>query len=61
MEDASSLRPLSVQPTGLKVTIAFLEQEVVINELLAIGFRHLAERVELASQLTFELVQSFNH
>ncbi len=57
MEDASSLRPLSIKSTCLQIAVAFFEQEVVSNELLAISLGHFAQRVELASKLSRETLK----
>lgn len=48
VEDTASFGPLSVQTASLKVLVALLEQEVVIDQLLAVSLREGCERVVLA-------------
>ena len=60
MEDSSSLWPVSVEATGVKESIAFLEEEVIIDQLLLLSRSHGAEGIECASKLTSESVASLN-
>ena len=49
MEDASAIRPVSVETTGFKESITLLEQEVIFNELLLVLGLHSLEWVVLSS------------
>ena len=48
MEDASAIRPVSVETTGFKESITLLEQEVIFNELLLVLGLHSLEWVVLS-------------
>ena len=54
VEDASSFRPVSVAPTCFKESVAFFEQEVVLNELLLVLWGHCSKRIVFALELTSE-------
>jgi len=54
VEDASALWPVAVETACLKESVALLEQEVVSDELVALGISHRAERVEGTLELSVE-------
>jgi len=56
--DASSLGPLALETARLEVLVTTLEEEVISDELVAVGVVHGSEGVVLAGELTIELVQS---
>ena len=58
VEDASSLRPVSVETACIQESVAFLEKEVIGDQLVLLCFGHLAEGVEGTSKLSLELVAS---
>jgi len=60
MEDTSTRRPVSVEVAGLKETVTFLEEEVIINKLFLNGTVHAFKRVEGTLKVTFEVVASLN-
>ena len=60
MEDASAGRPVAVQVARLKETIALLEQEVIIDELLLSCLVHSLERVEGTLEVTIEGLARLN-
>lgn len=60
MEDTSTRRPVSVEVTGLKETVSFLEEEMVINKLLLSSCVHAFKRVEVTLKVTFEVVACLN-
>ena len=60
MEDTSTRRPVSVEVTGLKETVSFLEEEMVINKLLLSSSVHAFKRVEVTLKVTFEVVACLN-
>ena len=57
VEDTTGLRPLALETARLEVLVTTLEEEVISDELLLIGFRHGGEGVVLSSELTVEFVQ----
>ena len=61
MEDASSLRPVSVEATCIQESVAFFEEEVVSDQLVLLRFGHGAERVESTGELSLELAASLNN
>jgi len=54
MEDTSSFRPVSIQTTCTEESISLFEEEVVIDQLGLIFFRHCLKGVVLASKFTSE-------
>jgi len=40
MEDTSSIRPDTVEITGLKESVSLLEKEVIFNKLTSLAFSH---------------------
>lgn len=54
MEDASSLRPVSVYTRRVKEAIALLEQEMVRNQLLSVFLAHGRQRVVVTGEVIFE-------
>jgi len=61
VEDSSSLRPVSVETTGLKESVTFLEEEVVSDQLVLLSFSHGSKRVESASKFTLKSVTGLNN
>ena len=61
VEDTTTLRPVSVQTAGLKESVSFLEQEVIIDQLFAISFRERIKGVEFAREFSVEFTTSFNN
>ena len=60
MEDATTFRPFTVKPCGLKEAIAFFEKEVVLNKLSTLIVVHCRQRVIGASKVTSELTASLD-
>ena len=54
VENSSTLWPVSVETTSVKEPVSFLEEEVIVNQLLLLCWSHGSKRVESASKLTFE-------
>ena len=54
MEDASSLRPVSVYTRRVKEAIALLEQEMVRNQFLSVFLAHGRQRVVVTCEVIFE-------
>jgi hypothetical protein len=52
VENTSTFRPVTVKATSLKETVTFLEQEVIINQLLLLLGGHGAERVISSLKVT---------
>lgn len=61
VEDSSARWPVSVQSTGFKEPVSFLEKEVVSDELLLVSFAHSSKRVELSGKVTLELTTCLNN
>ena len=55
MEDTTSLGPLTLETTALKILVTTLEEEVISDELLAVRVAHVAKGEVLALELTSEL------
>ena len=55
MEDTTSLGPLTLETTALKILVTTLEEEVIGDELLAVSVAHVAKGEVLALELTSEL------
>ena len=54
VEDASALRPVSVETNCFKEAISLLEKEVVCDELSLLLLGHGTKRVECASKFSLE-------
>ena len=54
MEDTSSLGPVAVKATSLKEAVTLLKEEVIFNELVALGVGHGAKGVEGTLEFTIE-------
>ena len=54
VEDSSALGPFTIQATSFEEAISFFEEEVVSDELIALGISHGSKRVERASELTLK-------
>ena len=61
MEDASSLRPVSVYTRRVKEAIALLEQEMVRNQLLSVFLAHGRQRVVVTGEVIFETLGCLNN
>ena len=61
MEDASSLRPVSVEVASIQESISLLEEEVIVDQLLLLCSSHGAKGVECASEFTCECVASLHY
>ena len=61
VEDASSLRPVSVESTCIEESVTFFEEEVVSDQLVLLRFGHGAERIESTGELSLELAASLNN
>jgi hypothetical protein len=61
MEDASTVRPISVEAHCFKVSITSLEEEVIINELLSLDLCHVVEGIVSTSKISSEILKSLNN
>jgi len=61
VEDTTSLWPLTLETTALKVLVTSLEEEVVGDELLLLGISHRSKGVVLALKLSIEGGKSSGH
>jgi hypothetical protein len=61
VEDTSAIGPVSVEVAGLKETVTFLEEEVVIDKLLLGSGIHTLKRIESTLKVTLELVASLDN
>ena len=59
MEDASTVGPVSIESARLKESVAFLEEEVVVNELLSLILSQIVQRIVSALKIAFHMSQSF--
>uniref|UniRef100_A0A182VAI8 Uncharacterized protein n=1 Tax=Anopheles merus TaxID=30066 RepID=A0A182VAI8_ANOME len=59
--DTATGRPVAARVGGLQETVALLEQEVIVDQLLLDGLVHAGQRVELALQLTLQPGQRGRH
>jgi len=57
VEDTTSLGPLSLEAAGLEVLVTTLEEEVISDQLLLLGFSHGCEGVVLALELALERLE----
>lgn len=60
VENTTTGRPVSVEVASLKESISFLEEEVIIDELLLDGGVHTLERVESTLEISVEIGSSLN-
>lgn len=58
MEDASSLRPFSLEEGRLEILVVTLEEEVILSKLLLLIGGEVTERVVLALKISGELGES---
>ena len=56
VEDSTTMRPVAIKADSLEEAITFFEQEVISNQLLLIFSTHTVKWVELALEVTIELV-----
>ena len=61
VEDASSLRPVSVEVASIQESISLLEEEVIVDQLLLLCSSHGAKGVECASEFTCEGVAGLDN
>ena len=61
VEDASAFRPVSVEVASIQESVSLLEKEVIVDQLLLLGWSHGAEGVECASELTCESVTGLDY
>ena len=61
VENASSLRPVSVETACIKESISLFKEEVIGNQLLLLGFRHGAERIKGSFKFTFKSAASLDN
>jgi len=59
MENTTTFWPVAVQTTGLEEAVAFLKQEVIVNELLLCLLIHAIKRVESSLEVTCEATAGF--
>ena len=61
MEDASAFGPVSVESSCIQESVAFFEEEVIVDQLLLLGCSHGAKGVVCASEFTCECVASLHY
>mmetsp|Transcript_3190 Transcript_3190/g.6179 ORF Transcript_3190/g.6179 Transcript_3190/m.6179 type:complete len:297 (-) Transcript_3190:11-901(-) len=61
VEDTTAGRPVTVGTSSSKETVTFLEQKVVVNELLALLFRERLQGVVLPGKIAFESAEALGH
>ena len=61
VEDTSAFGPVSVKTASVKEPVSFLEEEVIVNQLLLLCWSHGTKGIECASELTFEGVASLDY
>lgn len=54
VEDTSSLWPVSLESSRLKIFVSSLEKEVIGDQLLSVGVTHVTERVVFTFKVTLE-------
>jgi hypothetical protein len=59
--NTSVIGPISVDTTGLKESVSFLEEEMVGNELLLFSSCHGSESIVFSFQLSIETLKRFKH
>ena len=57
VENTARLGPFTLETGTLKILVTTLEQEVILDELIALRIRHSAKRVVFALELASELVE----
>jgi hypothetical protein len=57
VEDTSSLWPVSLESSRLKIFVSSLEKEVIGDQLLSVGVRHVTERVVFTFKVTLEFTE----
>ena len=58
VEDTTTLGPVAIASAGLEEAVSLLEEEVVLNKLLALSVSHLTKLVVLAGKLPLERGES---
>jgi len=58
VEDTSSLWPVSLESSRLKIFVSSLEKEMIGDQLFSIGVRHVTERVVFTFEVTLEFSKS---
>merc|ERR1711884_778129 len=61
MEDAPSLRPVSLHPSNSKVSVSRNKEEMIINKLLPDTLIHSSERVVFSSQVSSKCGSCIHH
>lgn len=61
VEDASSVRPVSVKTNCLKESVALLKEEVIVNQLLSLGLSHVVEGIVSTSEVASETLQGLHN
>ena len=61
MEDASAFGPVSVEVASIQESVSLLEEEVIVDQLLLLGWSHGAKGVECASELACESVAGLDY
>jgi len=61
MEDTSSLRPVTVEVTGLKESVTLLEKEMIFNQLCSLIISQRTQRVESTSKFSIKFVACFDN
>jgi hypothetical protein len=59
VEDASSIGPVSVESAGLQEAITLLEEEVVVNQLLAVRLAQVVQGVVSPGKVSSEFAHCF--
>jgi len=58
VEDTSSLWPVSLESSRLKIFVSSLEKEMIGDQLFSFGIRHVTERVVFTLEVTLEFSES---
>ena len=58
MEDSTTSRPIAIEAACLKEPIAFLEEEMIINQLLLVLRAHGSKGIESTLEITIKVVAS---
>ena len=61
MEDSSAFGPVSVEVASVQESVSLLEEEVIIDQLLLLGWSHGAKGIECASELACESVAGLDY
>ena len=61
MEDTSTFGPVAVEAASLQEAVTLLEEEVIFDELVALGISHGAKGIEGALKLTLKGVTGLDN